>query len=380
MAKSKDNGEGKQIEREFVEELADYFKKSDSQASAGFLWESSSNVTNWISTGSLLLDLAISNVKDGGVPVGRLTEISGGEGAGKSLLAAYILANTQKKGGVGVLIDTEHATSKEVLKAVGVDMNKLVYVQAGSIEDVFRAMDAITNKIASDPEKGKRLITIVWDSVAATSTYAEVEGNYGDHTIGMAARLIGQGLRKFIPIVSTHNICLVFINQLRMKIGAMGYGDPYDTPGGKAIPFHASVRIRLQHYSQLKDSATKIQLGRVVKAEIKKNKVAPPMRTQFFTIKWGTKPGAWLDEASSILDACEAAGIVKKLTAQSYEISVPGSSSPKKFTKKSWEDMLNDPNIYSFVKDKLEDRLIITEKNVTADEIESTLSAEDEGV
>jgi protein RecA len=257
-------------------------------------------------------------------------------------------------------------------------MNKLVYVQAGTVEDVFRAMDAITNKVANDPEKGKRLITIVWDSVAATSTYAEVEGNYGDHTIGLAARLIGQGLRKFIPIVSTHNICLVFINQLRMKIGGMGYGDPYDTPGGKAIGFHSSVRVRLQHYSQLKEKDTKVQLGRVVKAEIKKNKVAPPMRTQFFTIKWGTKPGAWIDEASSLLDACEACKIVKKLSTISFELEMPNAI-PVKFNRKSWEDMMNDQNIYAYIKEKLEDKYIITEKNVTADNLIASPASPDEG-
>ena len=148
----------------------------------------------------------------------------------------------------------------------------------------------------------------------------------------------------------------------------------------KAIPYHASVRIRLTHYQQIKDSQSKLQVGRIIKAEIKKNKVAPPMRTQFFTIKWGTKPGAWIDEASSLLDTCESMGVVKKLTSQSYEINIPGAKSPVKFNKKSWEDLLLDENVYNFVKEKLEEKFIITESNISDDSIEISNSSEDEGI
>jgi len=236
MAKKKEIN----FEDQLIEELDSTFRTKKKAATASHLSDSSSNVKDWISTGDFMLDLVLSNKLDGGLPVGRLTEISGGEGAGKTLLASYILANTQKKGGIAIYIDSEHAASIEVLERVGVDIDKLIYVQASTIEEVFQAMETIVTKVQA--ENTKRLITIVWDSVAATSTDAEISGDYGDRTIGLAARLIGQGLRKYIPIVSKYNVCLVFINQLRTKIGVT-FGDDSTTPGGKriALPLLACV-------------------------------------------------------------------------------------------------------------------------------------------
>jgi recombination protein RecA len=220
---------GSSFEDELIDDLNSSFAKKSSNATASYLWQSTADVKNWISTGSFMLDLVLSNRKDGGIPTGRLTEISGGEGAGKTLLASYILADTQRKGGVAILIDSEHAASMDVLKASGVDVEKLVYSQCNTIEDVFHAMERIVSMVKTSGQD--RPITIVWDSVAATSSRAEVEGNYGDATVGLAARLISQALRKYIPICSKHNICLVFINQLRTKIG-VSFGDNNVTPGG----------------------------------------------------------------------------------------------------------------------------------------------------
>lgn len=220
----------KNFEDRLIDDLSSGFKSKKSAATASHLNDSSSMVTDWVSTGDFMLDLILSNRIDGGIPVGRLCEISGGESVGKSLLGSYILANTQKKGGVAILIDSEHAASLEVLERVGVDIDSLVYIQASTIEEVFQAMETIVSSIQADEKN--RLVTIVWDSVAATSTKAEIEGDYGDRTVAMAARLISQGLRKYIPVVSKHNVCLVFINQLRTKIGVT-FGDDKVTPGGR---------------------------------------------------------------------------------------------------------------------------------------------------
>lgn len=349
-------------EAELVADLAQTFKANgSSSASASFLWDSSANVEEWISTGNIVLDAVLSNRREGGIPVGRLTEIAGGEGAGKTLLASYILANTQKKGGIGVFIDVEHAASMEVMEAVGVDLEKLIYIQANTVEDVFRTFDTIIRKIQTGGARDK-LITIVWDSVAATSTVAEVEGDYDDQTIGMAARVIGRGLRKIIPILSQHRVACVFINQLRTNIG-VSFGDPYFTPGGKAIPYHASIRMRLTHFQKIKD-ANKREVGRVVKCQIKKNKVAPPMREVQYHIRWGSKPGAWMDEAATLFDLATEAKLLKKVSAQKFALV---SSPNVEFTKKKWEELLQEPAFYEEVRRGVQDYLIITKDNISGE-------------
>lgn len=351
-----------EFETNLVDDLAQKFRSEGSNATAQFLYDSSSFVDEWISTGSLVLDSVLSNKREGGIPVGRLTEIAGAEGAGKTLLASYILANTQKKGGIAVFIDSEHAASMDVLEEVGVDLKKLVYVQAGTVEDVFRAFDTIIHKIQKGGARDK-LITIVWDSVAATSTLAEVEGDYSDQTIGLAARRIGQGLRKLIPVVSSHRVACVFINQLRTKIGVM-FGDPYDTPGGKAIPYHASIRLRLMHYQALKDKTTKREYGKVIKCQVKKNKVAPPMREVYYHIRWGDRPGAWMDESATLFDVATEAGMIKKITALRFALE----SNPKiEFTKKKWDELLKEPAFYDEIRDGILKYLIITKDNISDD-------------
>lgn len=360
------------MERQLIDELAKRYKKEGSSAHASFFSDSTTDVKDFVSTGNIVLDTFISNRKDGGIPVGRLTEISGTEGAGKTLMASYILADTQKKGGIAILIDSEHAASFDVMKAAGVDVDKLVYVNVGTIEEVFQTMDGIIHKIQ---ETGtNKLITIVWDSVAATSTRAEVEGEMGDHTIGLGARMIGKGLRKLTPIVSSRNVCLVFINQLRTKIGVT-FGDNLDTPGGKSIPFHASVRLRLKHFKEIKDAKTKDLIGRIVQCEVKKNKIAPPMRKTYFTISWGSKPGAWVDIPETLFLTCVDSGIIEKVSAQKYSFKL-SSGKDVEFTKKKFEELLQDEVIYEEINNAILDRFIITGSDYSGD---VEISEPDEG-
>ena len=363
----------KSMEEGLIADLQDSFKAKSSGARASYIWDSSTNITDWISTGDFMLDLIISNRIDGGLPVGRLTEISGGEGAGKTLLASYILANTQKKGGIAILIDTEHAASMEVLERVGVNLKNLIYIQAGTTEEVLQAMETVITKIHRD--NSDRLVTIVWDSVAGTSTKAEVEGEFeANRTIGLQARLIGLGLRKLTPIASRHNVCMVFINQLRTKIG-VSFGDDKVTPGGAAIPFHASVRLRLTHFQQIKDQ-DKDLVGRIVKCEVKKNKVAPPTRTVYYTIRWGGVTGAWIDPSETMWDAAIRKNIFKKETAQKYSF-VPSTGEPLVFTRKKFVELLEEESFTIEVKTALAEAYIITQKNVSADNVTYEEAGED---
>lgn len=245
---------------------------------------SPSTITQWISTGSPMLDLAIANKPNGGLPCGRIIEITGLEASGKSLLAAHALASCQKMGGVSVLIDTEYALNDEFLRAIGVDLNNLIAAHIESIEEVFEMVDSIIETVRKSDKD--RPVAIVVDSIAGASTKNELEGNY-DKT-GYAtdkAIIISQALRKITNMIGRQNICLICTNQLRQKMNVM-FGDPWTTSGGKALAFHSSVRIRIKAISQIKITKNKkpMAIGIKTNAAVIKNRVGPPKRSADFDI------------------------------------------------------------------------------------------------
>ena len=276
-------------------------KKNKDQKIAFFLDDDSdgapTNVNGWISTGAAMMDVAISNRPYGGIPVGRITEITGLEQSGKSLLSAHILAETQKQGGVAVLIDTETAVSREFFDAIGVDVSKLLYVSVDTVEDIFETIETIIEKVRTS-EKDK-LVTIVVDSVAAASTKKEMESDYDkDGYATDKAIIISKAMRKITNVIGRQKIAVIFTNQLRQKLGVM-FGDPWTTSGGKALAFHASVRLRLKNVGQIK---TKIGgqdkvVGISVRAQVVKNRLGPPLRSADFEIYFDRgidNYGSWL--------------------------------------------------------------------------------------
>lgn len=253
------------------------------------------NVEGWVSTGDPLLDVAISNRPYGGFPVGRMVEITGLEQSGKSLLSAHSLAETQKQGGVAVLIDTETAVNRDFLEAIGVDVSKLLYVSADTVEQVFDYIETIVNKVReSDRDK---LVNIVVDSVAAASTQNEIAADYSkDGYATDKAIIISKAMRKITNMIGRRKILLTFTNQLRQKMNAPAFSDPWTTSGGKAIAFHASVRLRLAVKSKIKNSAGKI-VGITVKVQVIKNRLGPPLRTHEFDLYFDRgidKYGSWV--------------------------------------------------------------------------------------
>jgi recombination protein RecA len=195
--------------------------------------------TDFISTGATMLDVAISNRKHGGIAVGRITELSGLPGTGKSLVSAHLIANTQKRGGVGVLIDTETAVNPEFFKAVGIDINKLVYVHLQTVEEIFDAIVNIIEKVRTGKDKNK-LVTIVVDSVSAASTKQEMESDFGkDGYATSKAIIISKAMRKITGMLGRERIALVFTNQLRQKMNAPAFSDPYCVD-----PITTKVKIR----------------------------------------------------------------------------------------------------------------------------------------
>jgi recombination protein RecA len=294
--------------------------------------------TDFISTGATMLDVAISNRPHGGIAVGRITELTGLEGSGKSLIGAQLIANTQRRGGVGVLIDTETAVNPEFFKAVGIDTNKLVYVHLQTVEEIFDAITTIIEKVRVGKNNDK-LVTIVVDSVAAASTKKEMEADFGkDGYATDKAIIISKAMRKITGLLGRERIALVFTNQLRQKMNAMAFSDPWTTSGGKAIAFHASTRLRLSLMGKISNSAGDV-IGVKVKANVVKNRLGPPHRTAEFEIYFNRG----IDDVGSWLKVMKEEKMVKQAGAW-YSYTEPTTGEETKFQSKDFQQFLEaDP-------------------------------------
>ena len=299
--------------------------------------ETPTDLTEWVSTGSTLLDIAISNRPDGGFPVGQIVELQGVEASGKSLIMAHALANTQKKGGLAVYIDTENALSEDFLRAIGVNVNDMLYIPLETIEDIFEAIENIIESIRKTSKD--RLVTIVVDSVSAATTKIEQDADFDkDGWATSKAILMSKAMRKITNTIGKQRVLLLCASQLREKMGVM-FGDKYTTSGGKALGFHASCRIRLKPIGKLKSGsgATEQIIGVQTEAQVIKNRMGPPFKKAEFDVYFDSG----IDDVNSWLKLLKNYGRISGSGAW-YQIVNEDSGEIHKFQAKDWRSLIRE--------------------------------------
>ncbi len=280
-----------------LEDALKRIKKEYGEGSVMFLGERPVEKVPAISTGSIAID-RITGI--GGIPRGRITEIYGPESSGKTTLALHVISNAQKEGGIAAFIDAEHALDPTYAKKLGINLEELLVSQPDSGEQALEIAETLVRSGAID--------VIVVDSVAALVPEAEIKGDMGDSHVGLQARLMSQALRKLTAAVSKSNCALIFINQVREKIGMMGYGGPQETTtGGRALKFYSSMRMEIRNVGQIKGKGDE-RIGHKAKVKIVKNKLAPPFREAVVEIYYGEG----ISREADLLNLGEELGLVKK--------------------------------------------------------------------
>jgi len=290
MASAKKTEDFTQSTKQAVEQIRSRF----GEGSIMRLGEAKAMEVDVVSTGCLSLDIALGV---GGIPKGRIVEIYGPEASGKTTLAQHIVAEAQKKGGTAAFVDAEHALDPDYARKIGVDVDKLLISQPDTGEQALEIVETLVRSGGID--------VIVVDSVAALVPKAEIEGEMGDRHMGLQARLMSQALRKLAGIVHKSNTTVIFINQIRMKIGVF-FGNPETTTGGNALKFYSSVRIEVRRSAQIKQGEKII--GNQVKAKVVKNKVAAPFKSTVFEIMYNEGISA----AGDMIDTGLTFGVISK--------------------------------------------------------------------
>lgn len=313
-----------------------------------------------ISTGSLAIDLAIGS----GLPRGRIVEIYGPESSGKTLLTLHAIAEVQKAGGTAAFVDAEHALDPVWAKKIGVDVDNLIVSQPDNGEQALEITEKLVRSRAVD--------LVVVDSVAALVPSKELEGDMGDSHMGLQARLMSQGLRKITGVINQSNTVVIFINQLRSKIGVM-FGSPETTTGGNALKYYASVRIDIRRISQLKDGDDVI--GARTRVKVVKNKIAAPFKQAEFDILY-TKGNEGFSKESDIRDLGVHAGIIKKSGAWfTYDGTQLGQGG-----EKTRVFLKSNPEIAAEIEQKIKDKILggeVALDELTAEEAEAAETAEE---
>ncbi|MBR1891346.1 MAG: recombinase RecA [Clostridia bacterium] len=291
-----------------------------------------------ISTGCIALDVALGI---GGVPRGRIIEIYGPESSGKTTVALHVIAETQKLGGIAAFIDAEHALDPSYAANLGVDLDNLYVSQPDTGEQALDITESLVRSGAVD--------LIVIDSVAALTPKAEIEGDMGDNHVGLQARLMSQALRKLTAITNKSKTCVIFINQLREKVGVM-FGNPETTTGGKALKFYSSIRMDVRKSDTLKDASGMI--GNRTKVKIVKNKLAPPFKTAEFDIIYGKG----ISQSGCVLDMGVELGFIEK-SGSWFAINGEKIAQGR---EKARDYLESNPELLAEIENKIREKLLST--------------------
>lgn len=337
---------GQELEKEFKNTL--FTKEEDLP-----------EVTGFISTGSTILNIMMSNKREGGFPIGRFSEVVGTESTGKSLIAYHAIRDVQEKGGIALYIDTEGATDRHLLERLGINLKDgtFFYAEVRTTESVFKLMDSFVQK-AREEKLHDVPILIIWDSIAQTSNEQEMQKEYGEATMAVNARLIAEGVRKLNSQIKGMNVCFVFTNQLKYKMQTFGYGDNMTSPGGMAMKYAASIRIKLTKDKKIKKKLPNgveeiIAVG--ANAEIIKNKIAPPFRKCKFNIYFNYG----IDDFTTLQPYLKTAGILKEKNKQVLSILMENGEW-QEVKKSDWRRMVkNNPKTYSYLRDQAIEQIVL---------------------
>lgn len=360
MAPPKKRGAGTNIDHDDIASfIAENLNKNE--IDTFFLDEESpTDLKDFISTGSSLLDLIISNRPHGGIACGRITELNGLEGAGKSLIAAHLCASVQKEGGIAAYIDTETAQNTDFLTAIGVQLsgpNRLVYIHAQTVEQIFDAVVKILEVVKQkDPERKRKVVVIV-DSISNAPPAKELEADFSkDGYATEKAIIISKAMRKVTQLIARERVALVFVQQLRFKMNAQPFADPYTTSGGKGIPYASSTRIRLAQKGKIKVGDAVVGVKVIAKTD--KNRLGPPHRSCEFDVYFDRG----IDDISSWLDFLKNHDIVEGTNGRFRYIDSNGEE--HKFMRGDWTDFAaKHPEVVEEIYQKMCETVIMKYKS-----------------
>jgi len=331
--------------RKALELAVSSIEKSFGKGSIMRLGDKPNTRVDAIPTGALSLDVALGI---GGLPRGRVVEIFGVESGGKTTITLHAVAEAQRQGGIAAFIDVEHALDPEYAKAIGVDIDALLVSQPSTGEEALEIMEQLIRSNAID--------IIVLDSVAALVTKNEIEGEMGDTHVGLQARLMSQALRKLTPVAARSNAVVIFVNQLREKVGVM-FGNPETTPGGRALRFYSSVRLEVRKADAMKKEGEMV--GNAVKIKVVKNKIAPPFKTAIVDMMFGQG----ISKEGCVLDLGEELDIVQKSGAwYSYMGEKIGQG-----REKAREYLQQNPHIMLEIENKVREKHGLPTRNLPVD-------------
>lgn len=363
---------------DLAKSIASGLNRKKGQKSVYFLddEDSPTNIPDYVSTGSSILDMLISNKEEGGLPVGKIVEFHGEPGSGKSLIASHVLAHTQKKGGLAVYIDTENAVNQDFLKTIGIKEKNFLLVQEHRVEKVFEKLEYIVKKVRE--ENSDNIVTVVIDSVAAMSPESEDAGDYDKEGFATdKAIILSRAMRKLTNLMGREKVLLLFTNQIRDNVGVM-YGPSYVVPGGNAIPFHASVRVELRKSKRIdgKVNGKKQAVGATIRPRIRKNRLAPPERTTEFDLFFNSgidDTGSWFDELKDnnwlqhssrgwyyVADEVDDDGNILKYWQADGE-PTEDKDEASKVQESSFKDRLDeDPEFYDYILKRLQQSVLVS--------------------